>query len=70
MHDLLSESRRQGTADDDDRDGWAVLGASVLDNSVRAGHGVPLRYSGPETVKAILEPLAEADLRCVYLSRS
>lgn len=69
LHYLLSEARRQGVEGDD----WgtqAVLGARVLDESLRAGQGVPLRYSSPETVRALgeqLEQVTEADLRRVYV---
>lgn len=69
LHYLLSDARRQGVEGDD----WGtrvVLGARVLDDSLRAGQGVPLRYSNPETVRALVEQIeqvTEADLRRHYV---
>jgi hypothetical protein len=67
LHYLLSEARRAGSGDD--WSGNLIRGAGVIAEHLRAGQGVPLRYSGPETVKALferLERVSEAELRQSY----
>jgi Domain of unknown function (DUF1877) len=65
---LLSEARREERPQED----WgsiAVQGAAVLADTLRAGQGVALRYSGRETVQSLVSHLAgisEEQLRQVY----